>query len=573
MIVLEFSGDQIRVAVVTGANGKARIEHSLAETLPSELSKSTASELGTWLKQRLVAGGFRAGEVVCVLGRGWVTLKALPVPVVPDNELPAVVHFAVEGATHEVGSIVVDYHPGPIQAGSGEQADEQEVLAAVISTDMLDALRVLLSGAGLSVRRILARPFAVRTALPSIAIDDDESVGIVYVSSDTLEVSLWTGEHLRICRWVSTGSSSSVERMANEVVRTVAVFHSGASLSDLKRIVIVGEGAESLLPPLRAGLTAEVQISPVDAPIDFFSLLGAGSTVASKSSWPIDLARPKRAKAAGVRVTSRLVLAGVLAGVLVVGGGYTLVNAFWSRDARIQSLQDELARLGQSITTIAPPEKRYAATKRWVDSADPILDELQEIAGALPDTSEMFITSLEYRAGVDPQPGALRLDGLAKSQPVITGAQEQLARQSKGRWKVAPDDFAPTGDIADFDWQWGVELTMEQPLSTSAYMDRRPERQKSLEGIDPGQGQQRNDIRLTKKTGPGPSQRGGSRSGRPRTSSSSSSDTESDSSKFFDEKVESIRKLPQEQWEEAIQQEPRFMQKRLRKALEAKDKP
>lgn len=571
MIVVELSGDRIRVADVVGANGQASLNRSISEELPKALSVSSAAELAAWLKQKTLEASIRPGDAICVLGRGYVTLKALQVPVVPDNELPGVVLFAVEGATHEAGSIVVDFYPGPIQAGAGDQPDEQEILAAVASTETLDAVRAVLAKAGFTARRIIARPYAVRSAIPQAVVADDESVGVVYISTDTLEVSLWTGEHLRICRWVSVGPSVSEERMVNEVLRTIAVFHSGAAISEIQRVVVLGEDAPSLLSPLRAGLSSDVQLAPTAMPIDFLPLIGAGATAGSKAPWPIDLAHPKKAKSTAARWSKNLVLASILAAVLVVGGGSTIARAFWSRDARIRDLQEELSRLDQSIAAIAPPEKRYAATKRWVESADPILDELQEIALALPDTSELFVTSLEYRAGFEPQPGSIRIDGLARAQPVVTRAQERLARESKGRWKVTPNNFAPTGDVAPFDWQWGLELSMEQSLAPAAYSERLPERQKGVEALDPGQGQARNDLRLTKKSGSGQAARSNaSRSGRP-SRPSSSAESESDSTRFFDEKVESIRKLPQEQWEEAIQQEPRFMQKRLRKALETKE--
>lgn len=588
MIVVELTSDRIRVADVDGAGRSARVAASFSQPLPQELAPQSVEALAAWLRGRLQESKLRKGECVCVLGRGLVVLKTIRVPVVPDNELAGVVAFAVEGALHQPGPATVDFQPGPIHpAADGQGSDEQEVTAAVAPAAVVEAAKGMLAKAGLPCKKMGVRPFAVRAGCRVETPADGGAVALLHSSPDALELSIWTGEHLRSCRWMAPTSSTTPDRIVNEVRRTLAAFHAQSDGSNVAKLLTAGEDAPALVGPLKAALSNDVEtLDPGGAAAEHAAPLGAAALAASRAHWPIDLLRPKRVSAAASPSRRTLVLAGAFAAVLVAGGALQLSRAFAARNDQINLLTARLAQMDQEISRYKPITDRHATLAEWVDAADPILDELQEVAAILPDTSELFLTSFEYNSGQRDSPGTVKLDGLARQQSHVTRLQTKLVEESKGRYEVVPRGVDPGADVASFVWRWGLDLAIE-PLEPAGYAEHSAARKETLEVLKPPEGRTRNELSLARGEGGGPatsrggrtdrrgsSGRSGGERGRPSDAGRSGDAGRSsegggaETSKFFEDKVAAIRKLPPEEREEAIQSEPRFLQKRLRKAIE-----
>jgi Tfp pilus assembly PilM family ATPase len=581
MIVVELASDRIRVADVEGVGRSARVSAAFSLPLPQELAPQSVEALAAWLRGQFENSKLRKGDCVCVLGRGVVVLKTIRVPVVPDNELAGVVAFAVEGALHLPGPTTVDFQPGPIHpAADGQPSDEQEVAAAVASAAVVETVKGMLAKAGLPCRRMGVRPFAVRAGCRVETSGDGGAVALLYTSPETLELSIWTGGHLRSCRWMAPASSTTPDRIANEVRRTLAAFHAQSDGANVAKLLAAGADAPSLVGPLKTALSNEVEMLDVgEVAAEHAAALGAAALAASRAPWPIDLLRPKRVSAAVNPSRRTLILAGAFVLVLVVGGALQLLRAFSARNDQINLLTARLAQMDQEIARFKPITDRHATLAEWVESADPILDELQEVAAILPDTSDLFLTSLEYNSGQRDSPGTIKLDGLARQQSHVTRLQTKLIEESKGRYEVVPRGLDPGADVASFVWRWGLDLAIE-PLEPAGYAERSAARKETLELLKPPEGRTRNELSLARGGGGGPTtSRGGrpdrrastvrsSDRGRPGDEERSGEGGGAATSKFFEDKVAAIRKLPPEEREEAIQSEPKFLQKRLRKAIE-----
>jgi len=575
MIGIELTGNRIRVADVRGKGSAARVHGSWSDGLPTELVTSKAEQLGKWLKEKLKAAGIGGGEAVVLLGRGVVSVKSIRVPVVPDNELPQIVSFTVEGTTSQIGETIVDYQSGPIHAGANaESGDELEVFTAVATAESIDVIRKMLAKAGLNPKRIGLRAYGYHATLPRSSKSNDCDL-VLYASEDSIEVSVWTADQLRISRSIPlVGGAVAAARCVNEIRRTLASFHSQSDQENVHRLTLLGRHTEEIAAEVREATNLEIkeiQISDVDA--DLIAIVGGAGAADDKSVWPIDFLRPKKAVAQANQKRT-LALVGALAFVIIGGGGFFVFRReLDKRDRQLASLNAEIAQLTSEINEFKPTTERHEIIKQWVGSGDMLLDELQEVAAALPDTSDLILTGLEYNAGQNDQPGTIKLDGLSRDQSIVTQAQTQLASTTDKKYDVIPRGLDPGADVGAFVWRFGLDLTID-PLSLSQYAARADVRNKALDKLLPPVDMVRNVISLAHQavtSGSKDTKVAGKDSKEDRKAEKRDAKAESASSSgggsSVDKKIANLLKLSPEEREKEIAKEKKVYQSLLRSAL------
>jgi Tfp pilus assembly PilM family ATPase len=567
MIGIELSATRVRV-LSTG--NKDRLL-TLADAWPNELRADTVDANAAWLKGQLKSAGIDAGEAVAILSRGLVQVKAIRVPVVPDAELPSVVAFAAETIAHQPGiSYVIDYQPGPIHAGTADDGSDQlEVLAAVASADIVDVVKRLLQKAGVSLKRLGVRPWGARVFHPGRS--DAASDVLCHVTTDLMEVAVWTQAQLRICRWIPLTSPVSVDRLSNELKRTLAAFSAENHDEPVDAVALIGAGLEAFESTLaeRTGLAVtHVAIAATDA--SDVSLLGAIRSAEGRAPWAIDLLRPKKA-GPPVDQKRRQAIIGSTAAVLIAAAAlFSFNRQLAAKQSRIDALRSEIAQISTDLTTYKPVVDRHNVIQNWVRSGDPIIEELQEVAGALPDTTDMFLTGLEYTAGQSDQPGTIKIDGVAREQSTITRAQAALAGNGPHRYDVVPRGIDPGADVGSFVWRFGLDLRLKS-LTDFEYAQRSPHREKMLQSLNLPDGKKREPISLARKSTAATNTPASATPAKAKPAAGDSPETADASESagdFFQKKVDELKKLPAAEREAAVAKEKKFLQKRLRKALE-----
>ncbi len=560
MIVIEISGGRLRVAQVRGSGPSATVSASWSDAIPGDWTNANEQTIALWLRGGWKESGVGKGESIVLLGRGMVTPKSVRVPVVPEGELPTVVAYALESSAGGE-DVVVDFQAGPIVPVSATES-ELDVLTATMPTERLDVLKKVLAKVGLVPKRVTLRPFGTRGAL-SVKGKGEGTEGILLLSDDGVEISVWSAGKLRLCRWISAKGGLSADRLGNDVRRTLAAFHAESGEDHVARWILAGDQAEELAGPLAETLALPTSVASLASiSSELIPLVGS---VDLGTSVPIDFLRPKRAAVASNMTRVRL-LAGTLLAIVVAGAGYMFFNQESAkRDSQIASLQTEWAMVKQQITELKPTTDRHQVIQDWIESGDPLLDELQEVAAQLPDTSDLFLTGLEYNAGQNNQPGTIKLDGLSRDQSIVTRAQTMIAGRQEGRYDIIPRGLDPGADVGPFVWRFGLDLGFD-PLSIADYAARAEDRAKTLDALKPPPDMIRKEMTLERKLA---TTSGSTKADRKEAKQAAKEEggKGASGSELRKRKIEELKKLPPEEREAAITKEPKFLQKQLRQEL------
>jgi Tfp pilus assembly PilM family ATPase len=560
MIVIEIAGGRLRATQVRGSGSSATVAASWNDAIPGDWTSANEEMIASWLKGGLKESGVGKGEGIIILGRGMATLKSVRVPVVPEGELPTVVGYALEN-TVSGDEQVVDFQMGPIVPVSATES-ELDVLTATIPVEKLEVLKKVFTKVGVVPKRVTLRPYGTRRALAGKG-KSEGTEGILLLTDDGAEISVWSGEKLRLCRWISSKGGISADRLGNDVRRTLAAFHAESGEDHVGRLTLVGDPSGEISDPLAEILSLPISVASVAS--------GGGEMIPSVGgaelgiSSPIDFLKPKKSAVASNMTRVRL-LAGTLLAVVVAGIGYVIFNRESTRrDDQIASLQAEWAMVKQQIAELKPTTDRYQVIEDWIESGDPLLDELQEVAAQLPDTSDLFLTGLEYNAGQNNQPGTIKLDGLSRDQSIVTRAQTMIAGRQEGRYDIVPRGLDPGADVGPFVWRFGLDLGFD-PLSIADYAARAEDRAKTLDALKPPPNMIRKEMTLERKlavsSGSTKAERKEAKQAAKEEAGKGASGSE-----LRRRKVEELKKLTPEEREAAIAKEPKFLQKQLRQEL------
>jgi Tfp pilus assembly PilM family ATPase len=472
VLALDISGNCMHAVEVTAGGRSAAAAFSAL--LPAELAPANIDVLATWLRDLLARHSVRTNHAVCALGRSRVSLRLVRVPKCPDQELPAIVQFAVDSEpVGAPGPTVSDFQVGP------NVGQERQALVAQIGRQTIDTLAEVLRRAGLTVEHIGLRPFATRYLWERLSPESHDGPVLLTNATDreTVELSVWDDDRLLVCRSVRVDQNgSSVGRLVSEVKRTLAAHQSQDGSAAIEYIAVVGEQSESLAAALRGAIEAKVEAFGIDGGWslpgetgggEFATALAAGWRQLDRAGWPIDLLNPKKPPVKRDH-RKRLVALAVALVVLVPVIAYGFVS--WrirAYDQRIDSLQTEIDRLKGVLRANDPLQRRHQSMKDWEAGSVNWAYELGELVANFPDTTDAYVERLEMTAGRKNRSPSFKLSGRTRSQDVVTKSQANLAGELGAHYRVThPAKLQPSDSSDEFRWRFvdlQLALTADPP--------------------------------------------------------------------------------------------------------------
>ena len=601
---VDIVGGKLFAAWIEDGGSRREASATLSAPLPCELVPENVQKLGPWLRDRLADAGIKASRAVCSLGRGYVTLKSIQTPVCPDGELPAIVAFALEGEWNqagEQGGSVIDFQVGSVRG------EEREVLVALAPEPLVAAVRGMFDAAGVACGAIGLRPYATCFAWRHANEQThDGAVLLVVPGQDSLELAVWEGERLRLCRQVPIDPTEpGSERAVAEVRRTIVSYQSQASDAELATVVVFGSGPSELAEALRRSAGPSVShfdpssIGPADdgSCPTWIAAYGAALRRSTSAGWPIDFLAPKKPVVERSRHRSVAVLAGLLAFLVPASAASYAYVAVARQDARIAVYNRELENLTLELKGLDETLAQHRVVDEWHAGNVIWLDELTDLARALPSTDDAYVTNLDIVVGSRASTGTIKLRGRARSYEIVTAAQTGWARDPTNHYAVAPGSIDTATASAPFATRFDLELEVTG-LPRSEYDERRdrwvaaePSRRvpDGKERKTVGLANLRSVKRATNQTtsaerptpeapsDPAPASSVPSRSddsngdqdsATEAPSADSASASSSESKDPITRFIDGLKSLSYEEREKKIKASPAFMRKRIRKRLE-----
>jgi Tfp pilus assembly PilM family ATPase len=492
-LTLEIADGWFRAATVRVTDQALTVTGSFAAKPPAELSPASAEATGRWLRERLDEAGITGSQALMLLGRSRLNARFVRIPPVPDHERPAVVRFAADGDP-PLGNAVLDYSlladPGAAPVEGEPTLAEPAAFAVWIDPAMLEAVRTMLKGAKLTPTAVVPSAYGVRKAVErSAALFGRHRVLIVDGSTQSMELTVWHEDRLGLFRTVPMPEADQLDRrLQGEVQRTLAAWQSECGELPVEAVVLAGfsPALESTLR-MKLGLPVAVVHPTRDLGIEAgekpFSLAVVGAASAGSGKWPINLLEPRKVTVQRNTKRSSMVLGGFLAASLLAGGAWYLRSQFVSKDQEIADLKDEIADFDGKIAALKKPVpllERHSLVKQWLDEDIPWLDEANDFALGLPDTSRTYLESVDFSIGAGRTKPVITVTGRAKDAATVAEIQNRWAKDAGNHYAVTPRSQSPVKEDGSFPVRFTADVQVTE-LAAKDYETRRKDWRKSVD--------------------------------------------------------------------------------------------
>ena len=419
-VAVEFDSAQARLITVDAASGKAKFSAAVTVAMPTDIDITDPLAVGRFLGQN----GCRGQTLIMCVPRSQCVLKPLRLPPgIDTSELAGMVQFQVEKELpFKRNEAVIDFTlegraggHGGVAAVTPSQADAQpgiDVLVAAVQRSTIDFYQAVAQAAGAKLQRLGLRPYAnLSCALACDIGAADRAVALVHVTADLTQVDVLGHGALLFSRDCVVKVSSDTDAAAGAIVaeasRTLRSMRAVDPAMDVGAIYVAGAtGAEprvaSLLseqlsvPASRLDTARLFDATTADVdPSSFVTVLGLGAGHVAGEGQPFDFLHPKQPTLRRDPRKARAALAAtaaVLAGVILLGGSLTWLNA---KQAQLTELQNQLNKLQQDNKRVSALAKRAKAIDNWQQTARPWLDHWAYLSGLLPGANDVYIAALK----------------------------------------------------------------------------------------------------------------------------------------------------------------------------------
>ncbi|MBL8811705.1 MAG: hypothetical protein JNM43_16160 [Planctomycetaceae bacterium] len=474
--------DRDRLVVAEGQPSGGRAAFGFVEVLERAADPNDTLALVDGLQKLFPGKSDRKRlEATVVFPRQLVTFHRIQLPQVPDSDVPDMLKMqAAMKLTVPVESVAMDFTPLPLQAGS----PTRDVLLVTVPGDQLAIVRRTLNDAGLELSEARVSGYCVAQALAANGMTHEgDGVDVVAVlRTDFVELTFLRGST------VLYSHSGSSWNAADAIERTVRSELSRARMSasevlgeqKVRRIVLLGSPDITSQVSDQLGTRFDnAVIERVDPAVALFGgtlpasvssasvVALAGAVCESTVNVPsIDLVNPR--KAPEKRDLRRIrILLGLLAGVVVMAGGY------FYRTAKVQELKDrkdlverenaeyrEAAEAGEKDLVLA--EK----VQHWVDRDIEWLDEIIRLKSYFPPADRMYVDNITMSPIPQNGVGSIRMEALAKSDVDIN---ELARRLDEAGYQVRPfePEFRSNASSPDYQVRVVMEIILPEATATS----------------------------------------------------------------------------------------------------------
>lgn len=340
-----------RLTAIAASLGVERVEVLRWHTAdrPEQVKADDAREVGRWIADELRQAEIGRGRVVLVIPRGEVVLKPMTLPRPAEGgrieaEVGGMVRLQIaRQLTMTTAQTAIDYVV--LGETAGEGGGSIGVLAGALPAERAAWWSELADEAGLSVKRIALRCLGVGALLGELSVRRSGPVLGVAVGANATDFVVVEEGRMAFARSAEHprprdegGFDAFAEKVAIEAKRTWMSHRGGKAAGAVEGVVVLGEGAVCERVAARCGLSLETRGETMRAPAlvrmpehmpegmraDAAALMGLLIEVV-QGRLSLDFANPRKPPDSAAR-KRQLVLAGLLGGIVVGGGGYIAAN-------------------------------------------------------------------------------------------------------------------------------------------------------------------------------------------------------------------------------------------------------
>ncbi|QDU55442.1 type IV pilus biogenesis protein PilM [Aeoliella mucimassa] len=484
-VLLDWDTRQVRLLACSHSGGVLSVRHAESAPLEDEVSAASLIAAFSPLVKRVSGGKHKA---VLVLGGRDVQSRILRIPPVPAEELPDMVRLraGTEFSTADETAIV-DYLP------LLEPEDEPAtLLVARTAENRLELAKQVCGKLQLGLQHISLQG----DGIASLAIAGNESLArgthlVAACRNDGVDlVGLYDGKlaSVRAVPLPKDGDlATQTKAVAREIRRTIAALASGLEASQIESLVWLTANehdqalAESCgnelarkmvavdltsLPGLRLN-----DLESTDTLAPFANLLGT-AIMADEAKLGFDFLAPRKAPEPKKPFTM-YALAGTLAAIVLLGGGWLIHSSVASIESKADAAQAQLATLRNDIEEMSDEVKQSQQIQQWHNTNVNWLDELDRIAVTLRpeplDNHEKFdkegdviLTRINVRqaAGKNGRGGTVELAGGVREFSVIDEMEQRLGGADR---EVQQKPAIEDPDAKPYVWSFQNDIVVTTP--------------------------------------------------------------------------------------------------------------
>jgi len=433
-IALEWDSRQARVAIGHGQGEVVVVEQAFAVALEGgEGDEASSRSVSERLRAAFASRGLADAEVLVAVGRSSIELRPLVIPPAPEEELPEMVKMQAPRAFSTLG----DDWPVDFLPLSGSTTQTWSVLAAAISPTILNQIRKTVTDAGLTLGRLVLRPFAAASLVLRSRKDASGVRMVVDLLADEADLTVVDERQVMLARTVrlpAAGPGVDQSRaLIGEIRRTLAAVSNELAGRKVSQIVICGTSSEhsSLQAQVQKDLGLEVALFDPFSMVKttgeaarqslsdsgrFAPVLGMLADEATATTPAIDFLHPRQ-KPPPPNPWRMYTLIGLTATVAVLAVAAWLWMDLIDKDNRLRAAAQKKVQLEGEMKVLKKQAAQVRELDVWSASAVNWLDELAELSRRAPPAEDFRIAIWLVNVGSNPG-GSLQLDGYARSPEV-----------------------------------------------------------------------------------------------------------------------------------------------------------
>ncbi|MFT5300830.1 MAG: Tfp pilus assembly PilM family ATPase [Mariniblastus sp.] len=461
LVALQFDENQILVAGARTSGKRLQVQSMFAVDLTGDDSSAAES-----LKSKLTEHGLSRCDAIIVVSRADVEMRELTIPPAPDNEVPDMVRFM---ARNEFASLneswALDYLP--LTGGPNEP---RNVLAIGISPELQQQQQAIATAAGLKVKHIVLRPFAIVDLIRSLLSDGGCRL-LVDPNGDQTDLSIVDGASILTTRTVRIPRTKTADERATallaEVRRTLASSQKTLGDRQVSQVLVIedAESNKALEDNLQSQLKLETKfVDPLELaslsssgktpsdPHRYGGLLGSLNQENAASPHLIDFLNPRKP----IVKQNDYSKAYLWGGVALAASLFAVVACWWvlsSQASAIAVLNTKLNDLKQknagendrpSVDTVLGEIEKI---DNWKSSDINWLEELSEVSARSLTPDDTILDSVDAVAGLSKNSNprmimAARIGTLEKEETLNDELEDRYVVKS-GRWVDTDSDSYP----------------------------------------------------------------------------------------------------------------------------------
>ncbi len=486
-IVLEWDPQR---ALVVGGNVARGARPSLTRAVGFELPVRDESDepmtLAESLAEGLASQKLGKGDATVIVERSGAEMRVIEVPPVPDEELPQIVRFQ---SSREFSSLtdewLLDYVPLPPLANG-----QHRVLAAAISPQVVAQIRGCCDKAGLHLKRVMLRPFAVARLLKRSGRLFGNLL-LVERLAETIELTIFADANVQLTRSFRVSGEASIEGIVaqtlGEIRRTLGSFRNQNRDGSIARSLLMVDAAlgEPLAEGLRQAIGGDVErvdpwelfqgnasvgCSPPANTERFAAVLGAFDEATPDPATEIDFINPSRPPAApSNRRRNLLIVVAVVALFASVGALYWMESTRLA--GQVAALQAETREMRKDDEGYRDRMTEVQLVDEWVQDRVDWTDELARLSDRLPLPDDVILEQLTLSVDDREHIATLGMRGRVSNSRQVAVIERNLRATDEGR-DISGKNITPTSTgnyRATFDETLTIDLVRAKEIRLQQY--------------------------------------------------------------------------------------------------------